>query len=382
MVGILLSTLLLPLSLRPTFAHPVQNALTFSLKGVEDVSPAHLEGWAIFGDEKVSTGKFMVDSYGATRNLQGEAQDRFVIDHRDLSLADLIVITIEAQGDTDTLPSGIVLLAGTFSGSMAELSFPVDLSGVSGIFILATPTDGPNTNELSGVWFLQLPPPPQPGLDLPELPGGWVYEGWAVNSGVPITTGRFTSVSSPDDFDSYSGPQAGPPFPGEDLLENAPEGLTFPPNLADGSSKVVISVEPDIEGEDPTGSAPFAIKPLVGDIPLDAADHVNYEMGQNLGSIPRGLARISFPTPTVAGLVVDFRSRVEVEGSTVTLRNIPTWQTWTAESDFAGNFRFEGQNQGLYLVKVEAPGYYARLTLVYLPADGYIYKGAVHLFPM
>jgi hypothetical protein len=70
-------------------------------------------------------------------------------------------------------------------------------------------------------------------------------------------------------------------------------GLTFPIDLSDGESLAVISVEPDLNGADPTGDAPFVVKPLVGNIPLGAQDHVNYQMGQNLASVPSGTVTIT-----------------------------------------------------------------------------------------
>lgn len=74
---------------------------------------------------------------------------------------------------------------------------------------------------------------------------------------------------------------AGPPFPGEDYLINAPTGFMFPLDLAGG--KAVISIEPD------NSPNPFLLKPLVGDIPVGTTDHLTYNMRQNL----------NFPTGTV-----------------------------------------------------------------------------------
>jgi hypothetical protein len=255
------------------------STLTLSFSQLEALDKGHYEGWAIFGDEKVSTGTFNI------------GDDLSFSVSRDLMEADMIVITIEPEGDSDKIPSGIVILAGELNGNSASLKFPVDFSGASGIYILATPTNGANSDEASGIWFLKVPP--QVGLELPALPQGWTYEGWAVNGGMPLTSGKFTSADGADNFDDYSGPEAGPPFPGEDYLQNAPQGITFPINLADGASLAVISVEPDLNGMDPTGVGPFQVKPLVANIPSGAKDHTNYDMGQNLNSVPSGLANIS-----------------------------------------------------------------------------------------
>ena len=88
-----------------------------------------------------------------------------------------------------------------------------------------------------------------------------------------------------DSDDPYSSPMnPGPPFPGEDYVMNAPAGLSFPTNISGGTA--VISVEPYPDN----GDEPFALKPLVGDIPQNATDHFNYPMMLNPGSFPTGTA--------------------------------------------------------------------------------------------
>lgn len=265
--------------------------LSLDIEGLEALEAGHYEGWAIFGEEKVSTGKFAISDGGALQTLSGDAVSEFEVE-RDLTAADQIVITIEPDGDTDGDPSGIVVLAGPVSGDTASLGFPVDLSGISGGYILATPTDDDDTNELAGVWFLD-PEGPAPALSLPALPGGWVYEGWGVTQGTPLSSGRFDGPEGADFDDPFSGPNAGPQFPGEDFLANLPDAITPPVNLADGSSVIVISIEPDLDGVDPTGAGPFSIKPLVAPVEADFADHILAGMDANPSSIPSGSARLS-----------------------------------------------------------------------------------------
>ncbi|MDR6223505.1 anti-sigma factor [Methanococcoides alaskense] len=170
------------------------NEMVLTFDGLEALEEGHYEGWAIFGEDKVSTGTFNVGdelSFVAPENI-GEA--------------DVIVITIEPEGDVDATPSGVVVLVGNLSEGSAALEFPVDLSGASGSYILATPTNGADTNENSGIWFLDLPDS-SPALVLPALSDGWVYERWAVFEGTPLTSGRFTAVDEADGFDGYSGVQ-------------------------------------------------------------------------------------------------------------------------------------------------------------------------------
>ena len=143
---------------------------------------------------------------------------------------------------------------------------------------LATPTDTDNMNEESGVWFLDNSSGSAvSGLDLPTLPSGWKYEGWAVISGTPVSTGTFTNV---DDFDenattsSFKGNAGnGPAYPGEDYLQNAPSGLVFPTDLR--GSTIVISVEPSPDNS----PAPFTLKPLAHMVPSDAMTHSTIAMG-------------------------------------------------------------------------------------------------------
>ena len=96
-----------------------------------------------------------------------------------------------------------------------------------GKFILATPTTDDSGDELSGIWFLDLiTGTPDVSLQLPDLPEGWIYEGWVVMNGMPVTTGKFTQVDAADELAPYSGnDNLGPPFPGEDFVMNAPSGI-------------------------------------------------------------------------------------------------------------------------------------------------------------
>jgi len=275
---------------------PSTSTLTLNISGLEDLgSSAQYEGWIIVPttsnsdnvseDMPISTGKFTVDASGTL------SQTKFELDAANLSNATAFVLTIEPNPDPDSGPSEVHILAGDFSGSVSGLSINHaaalgnDFSSATGTYVLATPTDGSNTNEKSGIWFLDLSTgSPSQGLFLPTLPAGWKYEGWTVINGTPVTTGKFTNNTGVDEDDPYSSTQPGPPFPGEDFLRNAPSGLTFPTDISGG--KAVITIEPDPDNS----SAPFTLKPLVGDIPMSATDHTNYGMNINTSSFPTGTA--------------------------------------------------------------------------------------------
>lgn len=235
--------------------------LTLNLSGLEDLGSGFAyEGWIMVNGSPVTTGTFTVNSNGEL------SQTHFEIDASDLASAAAFVLSIEPVPDTDPAPSNTKILGGAFSGSSAsvnimhEAAFGQGFGTATGSYILKTPTTTTDEDDLSGVWFLD-PSGPTATLGLPDLSNleGWVYEGWAVIDGVPVSTGRFNSASGADDSGIYSGTDASaPPFPGEDFIMNAPSGLTFPTSLIGGM--IVISIEPEPDNS----SAPFTLKPLAG----------------------------------------------------------------------------------------------------------------------
>ena len=252
---------------------PVNGDLMLNLSGLEELgSDYKYEGWLIVNGTPVSTGTFSSVTFPQS----------FVVDKSTLDAASKFVLTIEPTNDTDPAPSATKMLAGDFSGNSANVSTQNmlgDLTATSGKFIMATPTDGANNNEESGVWFLDNSSgSPAAGLILPTLPAGWKYEGWVVINGTPISTGTFTAVNTADDnatTSPYKGTvNDGPPYPGEDYVTGSITNINFPIDLKEKT--IVISVEPNPDNS----SAPFTIKPLAKMIPSDANVHSVIEMGQ------------------------------------------------------------------------------------------------------
>ncbi|MGB0260026.1 MAG: anti-sigma factor [Flavobacteriaceae bacterium] len=232
------------------------------------------EGWIIVDGAAISTGTF-----DATGNVTTS------IDRTQLEDATRYVLTIEPDPDPSANPSSTHILAGDFNGNVAALTIGhsaalgSDFTDATGKYILATPTNGADTDENSGVWWLDNSNPPAvAGLSLPDLADGWKYEGWAVIDGTPVSTGTFTRVDAADEADEFSGDTPGPAYPGEDFLVNAPDGLTFPTDLSEAN--VVISIEPD-----PDDSAlPFFLKPLAHQVPANAEDHMVFDMENNIAN--------------------------------------------------------------------------------------------------
>lgn len=260
-------------------------SITLAIEGLENLGSDYVyEGWIMVNNKPQTTGRFRVDDQGMLD------QTTFTLDKSDLEIATAFILTIEPTIGDDPTPSDVHILAGDFSGNTGNLTISHgaaignDFSTASGKYILATPTDGSMNNEKSGIWFLSLESmSPVAGLILPTLPDGWVYEGWAVIDGIPVTTGTFLNNTGADSFDDYSSTlNDGPPFPGEDFIMNPPTGLTFPTNISGG--KVVISIEP-VPDNSPN---PFLLKPLVSDIPITASDHTTYTIAKNL-NFPTGI---------------------------------------------------------------------------------------------
>lgn len=274
--------------------NPKMKTLTLDIAGLENLGDDYVyEGWVIVDGAPVSTGVFTVDDQGAW------SASAFEVVETTLDAATKFVLTIEPAGETGdaaATPAAQKLLAGDFSGTSASVSTAVgpgvgDFSSAAGQFFLRTPTDeeagtANNGNDQNGIWFGDpTTTPPGSGFTLPTLPDGWVYEGWVVTAAGPISTGTFTSFTSADSGNPFSGTanNAGPPIPGEDFFNAAPEGQTFPLDVR--GTTVVISVEPSPDNS----PKPFLLKPLAVEVAADAATApTTHALVQNLGSLPTG----------------------------------------------------------------------------------------------
>lgn len=231
--------------------------LTLKIAGLENLgASAVYEGWLLVGGKAKSAGRFTVNASGAL------STSTFSVERSDADAATAYVLTIEPAVNDDPSASDIHLLGGDFDatrstatlGVQHPAAFGTDFAQAAGKFLLATPTNAGQGTDDQGIWFLTpVNGVPQAGLSLPALPSkGWVYEGWVVVNGVPMSTGRFTQVSGADS--DGAGKTAGtggfPPFPGQDFINPA---VHLPGGMA------VISIEPEPDNS----PAPFLLKPLV-----------------------------------------------------------------------------------------------------------------------
>ena len=272
-------------------SEPSTANLNLNLQGLESLGPDYVyEGWILVDGTPITTGRFTVNANGALSQSAFEISSELLMD------ATKFILTIEPNPDPDPNPSAQKLIAGNFNGGSASLSAATEpaignFSNAAGDFFLRTPTDEPagssnNGNDEYGVWFGLPGMPPQASLNLPNLPEGWTYEGWVVGDSGPLSTGTFNALDFMDENaglpSSFGGTeQLGPPLPGEDFFNNAPNGESFPLDVR--GRQVVISIEP-VPDNSP---APFVLKPLAGMAGMDTAP-ASYMFSLNLSSFPTG----------------------------------------------------------------------------------------------
>ena len=263
---------------------PETRALGVDFAGLEALGDDYVyEGWLIVGEMPVSTGRFRIDANGDPEPAE------FAVQAADVDEATLFVLTIEPAVGDDPAPADTHVLAGDFDGEMAELSVghPAalgdDLAGAEGAFILETPTTADVADDYAqGIWWLDPAAGPAASLELPDLPAGWVYEGWVVGGEGPVSTGRFSmsDVADSTGAGTTSGLDDAPPFPGRDFID--------PPASLIGFA-AVISVEPEPDDS----PAPFGLKPLVDMNIEDVGPGVLQMMENNAASAPTGTVTIA-----------------------------------------------------------------------------------------
>jgi hypothetical protein len=284
-----------------------------SITGLQNLGDScWYEGWLVWGDEdefKQTVGVFRVNDSGQLSpsslhsnlgNLQQSQKFLISIEEDDVPGYQ---INISIEGDSTVIdsiegPSGYQIMGAVFQGNVGDLSvghksfYDFDFNNASGVYMLDTPTDASMSNPESGIWFVKEDSIGKAiqGLNMPVLGGRWKYKGYVEIDGTPVSTGAFAIPGAADDSDIYSESTGVPyPFPGEDFLLNAPNGLTFPVNLS--NSGVLIELVPP---HPDNCNSPFdVLVPLATTVPANAQAGTIYEFQNNVSDFPHGTVTIN-----------------------------------------------------------------------------------------
>ncbi len=269
---------------------PTVTGFKVDAKNLPSLATGHYDAWVLNSDAKTSTAiaKFNVAQDGSLAGGDGKALVNNVLPFQGtLVEGSIIEVTVEPATSKDDVPSQSVVLKGPLKADgTAQLGFDaVALTTATAKYVLATPTDDPAKNETSGLWFGMPGTKPAPLLSLPAAPAGWKYEGWVLYQSKTVSTGRFNNPQAADDFGGYNATKKpAPNFPGQDFLANAPAdlGFSFPINLADGTSKALLSLEPDTAGTDPSGPTEYLLL-FSADVASGLKDHVATDLTKSPG---------------------------------------------------------------------------------------------------
>lgn len=199
--------------------------------------------WALLERNRAELlGSFAIDESGEIVDDNGAPIDIFRSNEFSVRKTLRLLVTIELPGPAPESPSGMQILSGTVIDGVSNLTVPISrtIADASGSLRVFTPTDGPGTNEVSGFWFMNVDG--EATLRLPDTTGALVYETFIELGGQAIPLGRFERGDQEDDANQFSAEQVeAPERPGEDLLMDAPEGLTFPTDIS--GARVTVSLE-------------------------------------------------------------------------------------------------------------------------------------------
>lgn len=262
------------------------------------------ELWVLYEEggsqKRQSAGIFTVDDNGAL------SKNAFDVNLGYLQMAKGILVSIEEDDvpgmyfnvtsdttiDTIKAPSKYRILSGTLIANDGELSvgneflLNFDFSSAAGSYMLATPTDSSNTHPEKGLWFVSKDTNDAiiKGLDLPDVPGTWSYNGRLNNKGTLLYTGTFTSPGGADNLALYSDSTGSAyPFPGEDFI--FPDTVTTVlPNDLRGLEIGIVLTPPYPE----KAKAPFTLIPLKATIPANAVPGQVYQLENNSAGFPSG----------------------------------------------------------------------------------------------
>lgn len=221
-----------------------------------------------------------------TINADGEGIFSFAPISDNIADATSILITIEDNSVAYNSPSETQVLDCNFGTSdqaiLTANAIGSDFGGISGNYILSSPTTSSSSTDNSGIWYVTQDI--NQGLQLPVLAAGWKYEGWVMFNNIPVSTGKFTDAGSLDESNIYGGSEDPFPYPGEDFNNPAvaPTGVNFPQDLKGKVTKITLEPFPD------NSSDPYNMVILIDTISNPSVTNINYKLNTSLENLPSG----------------------------------------------------------------------------------------------
>ena len=288
--------------------------VTLSLQNLKDPAAGmYYEAWL-----KPSSGAS--SSLGLLVKNQDTYELATTITHEQNFEGQLIFISIEKDdvpgmrftqsGDTLFTPTANVISCcvisanqGEFSSANGFITSPKDANAVTTEFLMEnaaasvrifTPTQS-DDDDLSGLWFTEVTIENNDttisgSINMPGYENGWTYEAFITTSGQKISLGKFVNPFWMDTANPYSGPERNEftIYPGEDFINNAPSGLSFPLDL----SNAVVSVTLTPVFTDTAIVIPFETLLFEGTIPAGYNAGDNVVLDPVLTSLPTGNIKI------------------------------------------------------------------------------------------
>ncbi len=262
-----------------------ESGVHIELAGLADLAgTGFYEGWLIWKNSSVDTTTQYKSIGILTPDALGVIDTSIEVEPGYLQGMQVFVISVEPDTAQSPKPGSSVILSGknrSYSGNLYDLipglrnNFWIEQNQVQGKYMLATPTDAAALNPLNGLWFVQKDEANEliAGLTLPVIPANWKYEAFIVQNGDTLSLGKFNDPALADLSNLYGGSEPGYKFPGEDFLNAAPVGWTFPLNLQ--GAEVFITLTPP----HPLASRnPYLYKLMEAVIPAAADTGQVYEM--------------------------------------------------------------------------------------------------------
>ncbi|MFC1640842.1 hypothetical protein ACFL2D_02200 [Patescibacteria group bacterium] len=277
--------------------------LSFEIENLHALKKGTYEAWVFFRNEKteISLGKFRVNEEGKIQDLEGTDIVRFQTT-QPIKNADSVYITIEKDEDENEASSGIIVLSGEIQSGMASMEYREMKNDFTpgGMMVAVSDNNAGETESRSDLYNFTIPRSDTDGnlLELPENPSGWIYALWVRHGENPILLSTNDDSTYRKNIDAIIGMDRLFIYPIQILLGESMEtrhtGASVPVNASEDSIKFSVTLEPNIDGNDPSGrNVPSQFEILSFRVPAGKFEYQYFEFEKETDHhFPKGKAYI------------------------------------------------------------------------------------------